>query len=122
MSWNSCCWLCQAVPEVSCKVRILVQTGIAVGRKYFAMGINIDAGSFRLFEKLVQVFQIVPGNNDEGTFFDVRVHSCRNGIAERGRVGGIQKLHAAIVDLPNSIIRESHSSAECVLVSSVSPR
>ena len=84
--------------EVSCKVRILVQTGIAVGRKHFAMGINIDAGSFRLFEKLVQVFQIVPGNNDEGTFFDVRVHSCRNGIAERGRVGGIQKLHAAIVD------------------------
>ena len=54
--------------EVSCKVRILVQTGIAVGRKHFAMGINIDAGSFRLFEKLVQVFQIVPGNNDEGTF------------------------------------------------------
>ena len=32
------------------------------------MGINIDAGSARLFEKLVQVFQIVPGNNDEGTF------------------------------------------------------
>ncbi len=84
--------------EVSSKVRILVQTGIAVGRKHFAMGINIDTGSFRLFEKLVQVFQIVPGNNDEGTFFDVRVHSCRNGIAEGGRVGGIQKLHAAIVD------------------------
>ena len=33
----------------------------------------------------------------KGPFY-VRVHSCRNGIAERGSVGGIQKLHAAIVD------------------------
>ena len=68
--------------------------------KHFAVGINVDPPVLRLFQQLMQVFQIMAGHHDERAFSNVQRDSGGDGVAEGLRVGPIQQFHAAEVDPP----------------------
>lgn len=69
-----------------------------MGRQHFAMGVNIDAFAFGLFEEQFQVFEIVAGDDDERSFFYSQRNRCRYRCAIGGRVGFIEESHAGQVD------------------------
>ena len=58
---------CGAV--VALQMLIFFKLRIRMRGQHFAMGINVDAFSFRLLQKHFQVLQIVPGHHNKRTFF-----------------------------------------------------
>ena len=85
--------------EVARQMGIRFQPGITVGGQHLAMGVNVDAFTVCLLQKLVQILQIVAGDHDERAFFDVRVHTGGHRIAEGAGVGAVQQSHALKVHL-----------------------
>ena len=85
--------------EVARQVGVGFQLGITVGGQHLTMGVNVDAFTPCLLQKLVQILQIVAGDYDERAFFDVRVHPRGYGIAEGAGVGAVQQSHAPEVHL-----------------------
>ena len=65
-----------------------------MGRQHFAVGVDIDPRSVGLFQKLVQVLQVVAGHHDEGPLFHIRVHPGGDRGTEGFRVGPVQQGHA----------------------------
>ena len=85
--------------EISFQMRISFQFRICVCRKHLTVGIDIDSFSFCLFQKKLQVFQVVPADHDKRSFFYCEGNSDRNRITVGLCVCLIQKRHAFQVDL-----------------------
>ena len=70
-----------------------------MGRQHFAVGIDIDAGSLGLFQQLLQIGQVVAGNQDrriaahaEVDFSDLRMAVFRS-------IGLVQQRHRRHTEL-----------------------
>ena len=63
------------------------------------MGVNVDAFTPCLLQKLVQILQIMAGHHNKRPAPDIGADAGRNRIAKGLRVGAIQQRHAAEVDL-----------------------
>ena len=64
------------------------------------MGVNIDPLSFRLDEKIMQVFQVVPGNENRLADPGCQGNLRGLGMAVSFRVGGIKQFHGLDVGVP----------------------
>ena len=86
--------------EIARQMRIFFQTRIAMGRQHFAVRINVDPLVLRLFQQLMQIFQIMAGYHDERPLSDVQMDFGGDRIAERSGIGPIQQFHAPEIDAP----------------------
>ena len=77
---------------------IFFQFWISVRRKHLSVGIDIDAFSFGLFQKKLKVLEVMTADNDERPLLDSERHAGRNRSAICGRIGSVEKFHAAEVD------------------------
>ena len=75
------------------------QLRIAVGREHFTVGIDVDAFAFGLLEQLVEIEQVVTGNDDSWPCLCARGNGCRCRIAERRGVSVVEHFHCAQVHL-----------------------
>lgn len=80
-------------------MRERLERRVSVRGQHFAVGIDVDASTLRLLQQFVQVFEIMPGNED-GLAPAVPKGNLRgDGIAERLGVPGVQKFHRLQVGL-----------------------
>ena len=79
--------------EIAFQMRVFFQFRISVGRKHLSMRIDVDAGSFCLFQKQLEVAQVMSADDNKGS----RLYGQRNGdrlrISIGFRVGSVQKFH-----------------------------
>ena len=68
--------------------------------QHFAVRVDIDPLSGGLLEKLVQILQIVAGDDDERPLFNIRVDACGDRIAECPGICAVEQSHAFEVHLP----------------------
>lgn len=61
------------VAVVADEVAVLLESRIIVRRKHFAVGVDVHAGVFGLFEQLLEVFQVMTAHEDAGAFADADV-------------------------------------------------
>jgi hypothetical protein len=57
------------------------QLRIAVRRQHFAVGIDVNAGAFGLLQQVVQIFQVVAGDQDAFAFGGFDVDLSRRRVA-----------------------------------------
>jgi len=80
---------------VAAEVGVLAELGIHVAGQHFAVGVDLDVGAFALFEQVVEVDQIVAGDEDAragvGAFEDLG----GGGFAKGGEMAGIEHFHDA---------------------------
>ena len=71
----------------------LTQFRVAVRRQHFTVGIDVNAGTFGLLQQVVQIFQVVTGDQDALTFgcFDVDLSWRR--VAVFSGFASIQNAH-----------------------------
>ena len=69
------------------------QLRIAVSRQHFAMSIDVDAGAFRLLQQVIQILQIVAGDQDALPFGGFNVDLSRRRMAVFGRFTGVEDAH-----------------------------
>ena len=84
--------------EVSFQMTVFFQFRVCVCRKHLAMGIDIDALSFGLFQKQLQITQIVTGNHDKRPFFHFQRNLCRFRDSVSLCVGTIQQFHTGQIN------------------------
>jgi len=85
--------------EVPLEVRVFLQARIGVRGQHLPVGIDVNALALGLAQQEFQILQIVAADDDEGPFFDQERYCRRDGRSICLRVGLIQQLHAAIIDL-----------------------
>jgi len=93
--------------EVALEVLVFLQAGIGQGGEHLAVGVDVDAFAFGLFEQHLQVVQVVAGHDDEGALFQGGGHLGGHGVAVGAGIGGVEQGHAGEVDLA-----EFHDEAE----------
>ena len=101
-SRNICEFFLLIVPcgtKITLQVWIGFQFRICVCRKHFTVGIDIDPFPFCLFQKKLQVFQVMPADHDKRSFFNCKRHSDRHRIPVALSVCLIQKRHTFQIDL-----------------------
>ncbi len=76
-----------------------VELRVAVGGQHFAVGIDVDALAFGLFQKLVKVLKIVPGNEDGLAPAVAQRHGRGHGVPKRPGVPGVEQFHGPQVGL-----------------------
>ncbi len=79
--------------EVADQVGVFLQTGIAVGRQHFAVGVDVDPFPFGLLEQLFQHLQVVAGHQNGLASLGAELHSGRNRVAVGIGVGIVQQPH-----------------------------
>ena len=77
------------------------QLRVAVRRQHFAVGINVNAGTFGLLQQVVEIFQVVTGNQNALAFGCLDVDLRRRRVAVGAGFTGIQNAHHAEVHLAN---------------------
>ncbi len=82
------------IAVVSGKIRVLLKRRIIMGRKHLAVCINVYSCSLRLFQKKLQVAQIMSGNQDARIFPYADIDFCDLRIAICLRICFIKKSHA----------------------------
>jgi len=85
--------------KIALQVGVLLQLRIAVSRKHFAVGVDVDSLSFSLLQQQLQVEEVVTADDDERTFFHIESHCFRSRSTVGRCVGPVQQLHAGEVDL-----------------------
>ena len=84
--------------EVSFQMTVFFQFRVSVCRKHLAMSIDIDALSFGLFQKQLQITQIMTGNHDKRPFFHFHRNLCRFRDSVSLCVGTIQQFHTGQIN------------------------
>ena len=69
------------------------QFRIAVRRQHFTVGIDVDAGAFGLLQQIVEIFQVVAGDQDALAFGRFDVDLSRGRMAILSGFTGIQNAH-----------------------------
>ena len=69
------------------------QLRIAVRRQHFAVGIDVDAGAFRLLQQVVEIFQVVARDQDTFTCGGFYVDLSRRWVAIFGGFAGVKDAH-----------------------------
>ncbi|MPM85770.1 hypothetical protein SDC9_132851 [bioreactor metagenome] len=64
------------------KVVVFFESRVIMGRQHLAVGIHIHAGAFGLLQKLLQISQVVAGNQNRGIFSHANIDFGDFGIAE----------------------------------------
>ena len=72
-----------------------------MSRKHLAVGVDIDALVLCLIKKLLDIFKIVTGYNNEWAFFNSQGNGYRYRISEGLCVCTVKKLHAGQVKAAN---------------------
>ncbi len=81
------------VAVVAGKVIVLFERRVVVSGKHLAVGIDIDAAAPGLLQQLLQIDQVVAGDQDRRVFSDADVHRSALWVAESGAMGPVQKGH-----------------------------
>ena len=81
------------------EVLVLLQARIAVRREHLAVRVDVDPRSFRLLEQLLQVLEVVPGDDDRLALDRPDAHSGRDRMAVRAGVRRVEQAHDLEVDL-----------------------
>lgn len=76
------------------------QRGVAVGGEHLAVGVDVDPRALRLAEELVEVLEVVPGDDDRLALHRGHPGLGRRGVAERLGVPLVEQLHRPQVGLP----------------------
>ena len=82
-----------AAAVVTDQVFELTQFRVAVRWQHFTVGIDVNAGAFGLFQQVVEIFQVVTGDQDALTFSGFHVDLSRGRVAVFGGFAGIQNAH-----------------------------
>ena len=75
------------------------QLRVAVRRQHFAVGINVDASAFSLLQQVVEIFQVMTGDQDTFTLGRLHVDLRWRRVAVGTGFTGIQNAHHAEVHL-----------------------
>ena len=67
--------------------------------KHLAVGVDVDPLALGLLEKLLQVLEIMAGNEDGLALLRAQGNGRGDGVAVSARVGRIEQLHGPQVDL-----------------------
>ena len=89
---------CRAV--VAVEMGIFLQLRIAVGGKHLPMGIDIDPLPLGLFQHLLEVLQVVAGNQNRLAFLRPKGDVRGLGVPVGPRVPRVEELHGPDVRLP----------------------
>ena len=81
--------------KVAFEMAVFFEFRIGVCRQHLTVSIDIDSLILRLLQKLLQIIEVVPGNDDEGSFFNCQRHLGRHRRTIGFGIRPIQKLHAA---------------------------
>ncbi len=84
---------------VAYQMRVLLQFGIAVGRQHLTMGIDVDALALGLLEKLLEVLQVMAGDQDGLARHVAHQHLGRQRVAIGAGVGRVEQGENADRDL-----------------------
>ena len=68
-------------------------------RKHLTMGIDVDASALGLFQKQLEVVQIVSGNDDKRSLFHTERNLSRLRYAKGFRICTVEQLHTGQVNL-----------------------
>ena len=85
--------------KIALEVRVLFELRIPVGRQHLAVGIDVNPLVLRLLQKLLQIIEVVAGNDDKRAFLYFERDRRGNGRSIGLRVSPVQQLHAAKIDL-----------------------
>ena len=77
----------------------LAQFRVAVGGQHFAVGIDVNAGAFGLLQQVVEIFQVVAGNQDAFAFGRFDVDLRRGRMTVSAGFTGIKNAHDPEVHL-----------------------
>ena len=70
-----------------------------MGGEHLAVGVHVDALPFGLLQNLIEIREVMAGNENAVALAVAGGNSSRFGIAEGLRVAGVKKLHSAHVGL-----------------------
>ncbi|MPN34763.1 hypothetical protein SDC9_182257 [bioreactor metagenome] len=70
------------IAVVAHEIFIFLESRVIMGRQHLAVGIHIHAGAFGLLQKLLQISQVVAGNQNRGIFSHANIDFGDFGIAE----------------------------------------
>ncbi len=84
--------------EVARQVGILLEPGIAVGRKHLAMGVDVDPFAFGLLEQFLEHLQVVTGDQDRLAGLGAELNRSRYRVAVAVGVGLVEQFHGDQVD------------------------
>ena len=84
---------------VAVEVRVLLELGIGVGREHLAVGVDGDALALGLLEQLLEVEQVVAGDQDGFARLDAQRHLGGHRRAEGLGVGLVEQFHGLVVHL-----------------------
>ena len=82
-----------AAAVIADQVLELTQLRVAVRRQHFTVGINVNTGTFGLLQQVVQIFQVVTGDQDALTFGRFYVDLSRGWVTVFGGFTGVQNAH-----------------------------
>ena len=68
-------------------------------RQHFAVGIDVNAGAFRLLKQVIQIFQIMAGDQDALPFGGFNVHLSRRRVAIFSGFTSVKDAHHLEVHL-----------------------
>ena len=69
-----------------------------MGRQHLAVGIDVDAAAFSLFQQFFEVFQVVAGHQNCFAFHGADAHRCRHRMAIGAGIGFVKDFHDPDVD------------------------
>ena len=76
------------------KMAVFLKERIVMGRKHFPMSIHVHTGPLCLFQKHLQIFQVMTGNENARIAPYTDIHLCDFRLSIGRRIGFIQKSHA----------------------------
>ena len=75
------------------------QFRVTVRRQHFTVGVDVNPGTFGLLQQVVQIFQVMAGNQDAFAFGRFDVDLSRGGVTIFGGLAGVQDAHHLKVHL-----------------------
>ena len=84
---------------MAAEVAVFLQPRVAVAGEHLAVGVDVDPLALGLLEQLLQVLEVVAGNQDGLALLRAEGNGRGDGVAVGARVGRIEKLHRPQVDL-----------------------
>ena len=85
--------------KVAREMRESLQLRISVGGEHLAVGVHVDALPFGLLQNLIEIREVMAGNENAVALAVPGGNGGRFGIAEGLRIAGVKKLHSAHVGL-----------------------
>ena len=87
------------IAVVSCEMRVFLERRIVVRGKHFRMRVDVNPLSGGLFQKHLQIAQVMAGNQDARAVADSKIHLCDFWIAVGVGIRLVQQRHALYTKL-----------------------